>query len=182
MEQKVTFPIFEEKKKKLIAAVKQIYNEALSAAKKNETSGADIWGFFNTELNSLLKNEENFKNKLIILTDGYMDLDADIAKTRPKDTYMSYSQITPLRNKSNWETIYANNKYGLKPISVNLAPFEVLVMEVNPHEPSVYTNEFDIIKKYWIEWFSKMKINNNIIPTSDNSTVTRKQAADFINK
>lgn len=160
-------PIFDDKKEVFTKAVTKLYSEAV----KSKTTGADIWSYFRDNLPSVLEVENDrvsYRNKLIILTDGYMDLDKELAGHRPVGTYMNYNHIGSLRNKSNWEEVYENSNISLMPHDIDYPNLEVLVIEVVPKDPSVNVNEFPIIKKYWFDWLDNMGIENLIYATNDN--------------
>lgn len=129
-------------------------------------TGADIWTFFKDMPVSLLKNSfteksndgnicYNFKNKMIILTDGYLVFDKVIQSSREKN--QSCMQVEKLRNDANWESNFS--KYKMKPIAEkDFNNLEVLLLEINPVNPQINTNEVSIIEMYWKQWFTEMNI------------------------
>lgn len=145
-------------------------------------TGADIWTFFRDMPASLIRKSYSeklsddlvyyhFKNKMIILTDGYMAFDRAVQERRiPDRTCM---QVAKLRSDPNWERDFS--KYKMKPVSgKDFGNLSVLLLEINPFKPQIYTNEISIIQKYWQTWFSEMHVrlsslqqNNEAIPLVD---------------
>lgn len=150
-ERRMNKPAFNKKKQAFFAAVDSIYAQATNSG----TSGADIWGFFCNDLTNNL--EKGAKNKIIILTDGYLQFDPNIQKVRPKGTYMA--NLASLRNKQDWETIFDSNNLKLNPCPDKFDyDIEVLMLEINPKQKHLYTNEIQIIEKFWTTWFEDMGI------------------------
>lgn len=142
-------------------------------------TGADIWTFFREMPSSLIRKSYSeklsdgivyykFKNKMIILTDGYMEFDKPVQKRREGNR--TCMQVAKLRSDPKWKTDFP--KYKMKPITgKDFGNLDVLMLEVNPFKSEIYTNEISIIEKYWQTWFSEMNIklsslqqNNETIP------------------
>lgn len=144
-------PVFNTRKKAFLEAKDSIYADAI----KDKTTGADIWGYFCNDLNNTLV--KGAKNKIIILTDGYLQFNRNIQQVRPRGTYMS--DLSLLRNKSKWESIFDSKKMKLTPCSNSFSEdIEVLILEIAPKNKHLFTNEFQIIEKYWKTWFQDMGI------------------------
>lgn len=169
-------PNFDTKKKSFLVAATQMYSQAT----KGPTTGADIWNFFDDRLSSCLKNEKKFKNKIIILTDGYLEFDSKIANSRPKDTYFN-PNYKLLRNKDNWQALFKTMKLGLRPCK-KFDNTEVLMLEISPTKPVLYTNEYQILEKIWSSWFSDMNIPSQMVQTDGNTQNLKPVIQNFISK
>lgn len=172
-------PKFDERKKEFLSSINGLYAQAT----KSKTSGADIWGWFRDDVSAAIKksNQDNivYRNKLIILTDGYMDIDAALAIRRPEGTYMDYRDIQQLRNKSNWRDIFEKKNMRLTPHpGVDYGNLEVLVLEVDPKDPTINTNELEIIKTYWGTWLEQIK--PELHPQQDNPQATKDIIENFL--
>jgi hypothetical protein len=176
MEMKASNPIdaveFQRKKATFEYSVDTLYKEAI----KSPTSGADIWGFFCSEWSRY--HREGYKNKIIILTDGYLEFDNAIASKRPKGTQMTGLNL--LRNKNNWEDIFNKNKLKLTPCSSSLKDLEVLIVEIAPKNKATVTNEYQIIEKFWKTWFNDMNVQSTIYQTDDGMTSTLNKIEAFM--
>jgi hypothetical protein len=134
----------------------KIYNQALNDA---HYVGSDTWGFFKNKVQDYCI-EDNYRNILVIITDGYI---------YHKDNRLSennlYSYITPQTirakglNDSNWRQIIESKKIGFIPINQDLSNLEVLVLGVNPSKVNKY--DYDVLKKYWSDWLLKMGVAND---------------------
>jgi hypothetical protein len=165
-------PVFDEKKRAFDSAVVELYQKAI----KSPTDGADVWGFFCTGWNNVYQADK--KNKVIILTDGYLQFSRDITSKRPTGTYMT--SFDKMRNQSDWEKTF--NRLKLTPCPASLSNTEVLVLEVSPKNKSINTNEFQIISKFWKTWFDDMKTYSEVYETSDVSGFTNDKITNFIKK
>lgn len=158
-------PNFDVKKSKFIDAVDRLYNRAI----EGKTTGADIWNFFNSQLKYYLKNPDDryfYKNKVIILTDGYLEFDKSISSRREKGTYFD-PRYRLLRNKRDWEELFDTYNIKLRPCGT-FDNVEVLMLEIVPYNQVQYNNEFQIIEKIWVSWFKDMKINATLHLSEDN--------------
>lgn len=156
---------------------------------KTKFNGSDIWTFFKDMPSELLKKSSlehsgsesvfiNYKNKMIILTDGYLQFDKNTQAIR--EGQRSSMQVAKLRNDSNWEHNFKN--YKMKAIkNLNFKDLEVLIVEVNPINPDKNTNEAEIIEKYWTEWFSEMDIKMiSMLQTKENIPILNSTLSSFI--
>lgn len=155
--QNINKPIFDQKRADMESAVSELYQKAIGSP----TDGADIWGFFCNDWHNYYKPD--MKNKVIILTDGYLQFDKAITSKRPKGTYMT--GLDKLRNKSDWEELLPNLK--LSKCTNPIENTEVLILEVVPQNKAINTNEFQIIQKFWKTWFSDMNVSVEVFESDD---------------
>lgn len=140
-----------------------------SAIKDKNYVGSDIWRFFKDNVENYCV-ENDHRNILVILTDGYMyHKNSEIIKAN-QTTFLTPQLVRQFHlNKSDWKQKIEKEKYGFIPAVNDLSNLEVLVIGINPDEKNPF--EGDIIKAYWEEWLkemniSKFKLLNNDLPSN----------------
>ncbi|MEZ0006876.1 hypothetical protein ABH942_002254 [Flavobacterium sp. 28YEA47A] len=136
---------------------KQAVNTMYASAKGKEL-GADYYRYFRQYLESNLKKPNFFtkyKNKVIILTDGYIEPQDEKAYTK----LYGYEKILyPVAKKGDLkDMINKINKYDLNIPSVNidLSDTEILVCEVTERKPGEGKDSL-ILEAYWKDWLNRM--------------------------
>ena len=139
------YPDFIRQKKALVAAIDELYDLA-----ENQYTGSDIWDWFKYRAERYFSEEHD--NRIICLSDGYLNFDEDIEKTRLPRTYMC---IPELRDADNYKQRIREDK-GLLPIGKDFSRFDVkfYMLEIRPRHP----NDYEILKCYWQTWFNAMGI------------------------
>lgn len=149
-----------------------------SAIKDDKYIGSDIWNFFDSRVQDQCI-DKNFRNILIILTDGYMFYEG----TQVKDGNLS-SYLTPQLikqnglNKNNWQKKFDQENFGFIKVDADLSNLEVLVLGINPSKNNPF--EEKVIKAYWTKWLSQMKIKHFEIKNADLPSNMDKIIKDFI--
>ncbi|WP_426293302.1 hypothetical protein ACN9ML_29295 [Dyadobacter endophyticus] len=173
--------VFDQQKKSFQESLKRIYSEAKVQPQKRP----DTWTFFRDRISSYLKSsdeKEGFSNKMIVLTDGYLSVEGENAKLRRHNTYMAMPDIERMRNMKDWEHIFVQNNYKLEPHDKkDYKNLEVLMLEVNPIDPDIYSNEYKILEKYWKTWFSDMGVDFEMKPV-DNPDVISSLITEFLER
>ncbi|MCW2119615.1 hypothetical protein [Flavobacterium sp. 7A] len=148
------------------------------AIKDNNYIGSDIWRFFANNVNDY-SIQKNHRNILIILTDGYM-YHENTKMTEGNLTTQLLPGIIKSKglNTSNWEKIFNDNKLGFIPANEDLSDLEILVLGLNPSSQNPY--EGKVIKKYWSNWFTKMKVKRFEIKETGLPSNIDKVINDFI--
>ncbi len=155
----------------------EIYDLAI---KDNAYIGSDTWRFFKTKVKDYCI-EENYRNILIILTDGYIFHKNSKIKESNLTSYLTPQDIRRFNlNKSNWKERIENKNFGFIPATDNLENLEVLVLGINPDKKNPY--EQDVIIKYWSEWLNKMKVKKHTIKNAGLPSNMDKIIKDFILK
>jgi hypothetical protein len=157
----------------------QIYN---STIKSSKWLGSDIWRFFKDDVKDFsIDRDTNYRNILVILTDGYIYHANSMDKVNNRYAYISPLLLTQsnLHNNQNWENYIDENDFGLIAKRSDLQNLEVLVLEVSP-SPS-FVNDADIIKKVISKWFDEMKVKRFAIYKSELPEYTKQRIRDFIN-
>lgn len=136
-----------------------------SAIKDNKYVGSDTWRFIKTKAKDYCI-EENHRNILVILTDGYIFHKDNKIRETNLTTYLRPQDIREFKlNTSKWRDRIDDKGFGFIPATDNLQDLEVLVLGINPDKKNPY--EEDVIKKYWKDWFNKMNIKKNEIKLAD---------------
>lgn len=154
----------------LAPVMTELYSKARLGSRTTDYPGTGLWQFFNENLEFITEN--GYENKLVILTDGYFDLEDYSKQIKNGNRYPTTSFLANLRGKSDWRNTMENADMGLLPITKQFPGIEVLVTEVNPKYDFQY--ESDMLVYVWKKWCSEMKINATevFIKTSLPQTIT----------
>ncbi len=156
----------------------KIYDSALTS---NKWLGSDIWRFFKNDVKDYsVDNNSEYRNILIILTDGYIYHQDSKDKNGNRFAYILpelFDQFK-LRNNPNWKEEIAKQNFGLISTRSDLENLEVLVLEVTPSPNN--KNDEDIIKTVLSKWFEEMKVKRFAIFNSDLPEYTRQRINDFM--
>ena len=171
----VTLSVLDEIKNNYATSPKAIYDLAIA---DNKYVGSDTWRFFKSKVNDYCI-EENYRNILVVLTDGYIYHKNTKIKEDNLTTYLTPSFIRDVKlNSKNWEAKINDQQFGFIPAAHDLSNLEILVLGINPDNKNPY--EEDIIKKYWSDWFDAMKVGRYQIKTSALPSNMDKIIKDFI--
>lgn len=149
-----------------------------SAIKDNNFIGSDIWNFFDSKIQDQCIDTD-YRNILVILTDGYMFYEG----TQIKDGNLS-NYLTPQLIKQNglntndWQKKFKDKNFGFIKVDTDLSNLEVLVLGINPGKNNPY--EEKVIKAYWSKWLTEMKIKHFEIKNADLPSNMDKIIKDFI--
>ena len=146
---------FTQQKEVLLEGMSQLYEVVV----QHPQTGSDIWGWFKYEAGYHF--DENQRNLIICLSDGYLNFDKNIEARRREGTFM---KIGELRDDPNCIQKIRNSE-GLKPIGKDFSPYNVrfLMLEIAPQSDSAgipYQQDFDIIEAYWDTWLNSMGIKD----------------------
>jgi hypothetical protein len=161
--------------------------------------GADYYYYFEQKLPKLMKKStltDNYRNVLLILTDGY--LEAESAKMTGTWAYTGTFKERNIVSKQLSGGKIRSEVLGLmKPIpdcTADFSDLEVLVIEVNPrtkrseqepNDPGT-VHDLEILKYHWTKWFRLIGIKNSesdfFIQRNDATVITVKQIEEFLNK
>ena len=141
--------------KRLNNVLQELYSKAYLGSATSYYPGTGIWQFFNENLEFL--SGKDYDNRLVVLTDGYFDLE-DYSRQLPEGKrYPTTSFLSSVRNKSDWKKIIESNDLGLIPIKKEFSDIKVFVTEINPKYDFQY--ESDMLVYIWEKWCREMKIN-----------------------
>lgn len=150
------------------------------AIKDGNYIGSDIWRFFKTNINDYCV-EKDYRNILVILTDGYIYYKDTQMRDGNLTTYLTPELIKGNKlNSSQWGQKIINQKLGFVKANNNLSNLEILVLGINPSPKNPY--EEDVIKTYWTNWFQTMSVKRFEIRNADLPSNMDKIIKDFISK
>ncbi|MEX0608860.1 MAG: hypothetical protein WD016_10930 [Balneolaceae bacterium] len=158
--------------------LKSIYESTL---KTKNWIGSDVWRFFKNDIKDLvISDNEDYRNILVVVTDGYL-YHSDSARREGNKT--SYVTNTYLKNigiyeKADWREYLNDNEFGLLPIEDSYEDLEVLFLEINPIQS--YLVDEDITRWFIGNWLEEMGITNFRIYNTDVTTNTAKRIARFM--
>lgn len=150
-----SLPLFDKINKEYTTSALSIYRQALE---DDEYVGSDTWGFFKNKVKDYCV-EENYRNILVILTDGYVYYRDNLLNEGNFSTYITPNTIRDKGlNQSNWEEIIQTEKHGFTPLDLDLSNLEVLVLGINPSKNVNNKYDYDVLNKYWSDWLYGMGV------------------------
>jgi hypothetical protein len=157
----------------------QIY----SLAMKQSTwpwPGSDIWRFFKDDVKDYcVERDTNYRNILIILTDGYIFHEDSKIQNGNRYTYLLTENIRPYRAPANWKQQIDGNNFGLITERNDLKDLEVLVLEISA---GTIKKDEDILKYVIQKWLGEMKVPHSAIYSSDLPSNTKTRIENFLNE
>ena len=150
---------------------------------KEKTSGANYWMFVDRKLGNYFKTHtltDKYENKLIIITDGYLEL-------TDGTVYTENLAGIGMKIKYGMSLESAMQMYG-KPIpktSYNqLNKWDILMLEINERK-SGQGSDYAILKKYWSDWFAAMgniefQNSNNFVPRDNITNMAENKIVEFL--
>lgn len=166
-----------KEKKTLYAKMRNQLNSNLDsvykyATNKNDFMGSDIYRFFKDELEyKCITKETNYRNILIVLTDGYMYWKHSRDSVGNRFSYLTANSkyVRKLRSTTDLAATIRKEDYGFINIQRNYSNLEILVLEINPIDE--YPQDFDLIQLLWSKWFIEMGVKKfDIIKSTDIGT------------
>ena len=150
------------------------------AIKDNNYVGSDIWSFFDNKVkDQCLENES--RNILVIITDGYIFYDSTLITEANRTTYITPELIRKNGlNTKDWNKKLKDQDFGFIKGGEDLSNLEILVLGINPNKNNPY--EEKVIKAYWTKWFTEMKVQHFEIKNADLPSNIDKIIKDFILK
>ena len=156
--------VYDELSEIFSCALNEIYTQTIENSK---FPGSDIWRFFQNKVNDYcISKDTNYRNILIILTDGYIYDEMTTQKIGTRVQNLTVSTIGKYRNSPDPVSAIQSDDFGLLvPQNVNVTGLEVLVLEVAPENNSQKDEQ---ILTFCIEkWLKEMGIEHQAVYTSD---------------
>ena len=147
-------------KERFTSNLQKIYEGAI---KDQQFVGSDIWGFFSNKTVDNLCIRPGYRNILVILTDGYLYHAAN--KTSEGNAYSYITQQT-----------VQNPNSSLLVKRDGLEDLEVLMLEVNPLQPSQREKMISVLE----EWFRSMGVKHFVVSDTDMPVNTEAYIDNFI--
>ncbi|HUR11181.1 MAG TPA: hypothetical protein VM012_07415 [Flavitalea sp.] len=168
----------EETEKTFNATLPEIYRQAVISNNTTDYSGADIWKYFNEDLEDDM--EENGMNTLFIITDGYMDFEKTEDRPVRNNRFSSCVQIiNALKSSSDWDKKFDEGDYGLLPVGKKFPNLRVVLVGINPKEE--WNGEYNLLTRIWTKWFHEMGIQSYRLIKEDNINEVRESIEKFMN-
>lgn len=164
-------------------SAQKIYDITISNNKNNkEWDGSDIWRFFKKDVDQCIAGELNYRNILVILTDGYIYHKDSKQVQGNRSAYILPKTLKPFRKNSNWPQLFNSKDYGLITTRSDLQNLEILVLEVEAESGN--KDDEDYIGAYLSKWFTEMGVakNNFKIYSSDLPVNSKKRIEEFLKK
>jgi hypothetical protein len=177
MDNKQKKVVYDNIEKDFEQGLREIYDLTL---KTKKWVGSDIWRFFKRDAQELcIENDTNYRNILIIVTDGYLYHTQSLYRQNNRTAFITgiYLQKEGFRNNPNWQAKFDSKDYGLIFSGQTFENLEVMVLEVN--SSSQHKNDEDIIRAFLDKWFEEMKIKNAVIYNTDLPANTKRRIENF---
>ncbi len=154
-----------------------LYKKAMFSNKAADYTGADIWKYFNEDLeDDLVKDGQN---TLFILTDGYMDFESVQDRPKQKNRFTSCRQIIDdLRGYPDWSAKFDAEDYGLMTVGKKFSNLRVVVLEMNPSQN--WNGEYGLLTKIWSKWFKEMGIEQFHFIKNENINEVKESIENFM--
>ncbi|MEP3211155.1 MAG: hypothetical protein ABJN95_18350 [Maribacter sp.] len=161
--------------KKYDSISKLIYEAAI---KDDNYVGSDTWRFFKNKINDYCI-ENDYRNILVVLTDGYIYHKDTKIREGNKTTYLTPQEIRDFGfNKPGWKDQFDQQDFGFVTKNNDLNNLEVLVLGINPDVKNPY--EEDVIRMYWTKWLEDMNVKSFEIKQADLPSNMKKVIQNFI--
>lgn len=153
---------------------------AMYALAKQKPLGADYRFYLRRYLENNLKKStlfDNYKNKVIIITDGYLE-----AEKKPADTkiYGFQKELYSAVTIGNVSDVITKNNLNIPKVNIDLSNTEFFVCEVNERKAGK-TFDFEILKAYWEDWFKRMNAKKiEFYPREKANDISTKRVNQFI--
>lgn len=154
--------------------ISEIYSQAIQT---NNWHGSDIWRFFKDDLEDYcIEQDTNYRNILIILTDGYIYHKNTHFGNGNRYSYLLQDNVNKFNNPTRWMELIDNADFGLIKAHDNLSNIEILVLEISDNNNK--TNE-DVLKYVIEKWFKEMKVSRSKIYSTDLPSNTKTRIESF---
>ncbi len=150
------YPKLKKQKEALLQSIEALYR-IVESRNLAQFPGSDIWYWFKYQAE--LKKGTN--NRILCLSDGYLNFDDDIQADLGKGRYM---QVGKLRSDPNWVKTIQDE--GLLKTGKDFGNYNVKFMMVEialakAESGVLYEKDFDIITTYWNTWLKSMGITDS---------------------
>lgn len=158
-------------------SLESIYQETKSSS---DWYGADIWRFFKDDVKDFcIEKDSNYRNILIIFTDGYLYHKQSYFNKGNRYTYLLGSANLNRYRNQNWKQLIEKDDFGIMTEREDMNDIEVLVLEIKAENPSNKIDE-DILKYAWRKWFQEMKVPHYEVYPSDLPANTKTRIENFL--
>ena len=173
--------IFDNVSSKFKENLEKIYSKTIETKKY---LGSDTWRFFkNDVLDYCIEEDENYRNILVLITDGYIyHIDSKSLKDQ-RSQFLTPAFIYSQKNNLIGDFNVVKERiekydYGYMTTRSDLNNLDILVLEINPTPNR--KNDEDVIKEYFRKWFTEMNVNSFELYNSDLPEYTKKRIERFV--
>lgn len=150
------YPKLKKQKEALLQSIEELYR-IVGSRSLAQFPGSDIWYWFKYQAD--LKKDTD--NRILCLSDGYLNFDKDIEADLGKGRYM---QVGKLRSDPNWVKTIQDE--GLSKTGKDFGNYNVKFMMVEialakAESGVLYEKDLDILTAYWIPWLQSMGITDS---------------------
>lgn len=166
-----------EKDSQFEKSIKEMYKLS-----KEKPLGADYRFYLRRYLVNHIKNStlfDNYINKVVIITDGYLE-----AEGKPADTkiYGYEKLLHQAVTSGNTLDIITSRGLNIPKVNIDLSNTEILICEVNERKTGKGF-DFEILKTYWEDWFNRMNAKDIVfLPREQANNTTANRINNFIVK
>lgn len=158
------------------SSLEEIYSETIKH--KKYTTGSDIWRFFkNDVVNYCIDKDTNYRNILVIITDGYIYDAATMEKNGNRVTNLTVGRFGKYRNCPDPIAAIKKDDFGLMVPRSDLQNLEVLILEVSPENNSL--KDEDILTYCLDHWMDEMGVSRHAVYKTDLPSNTAKRIDNF---
>lgn len=164
-----------EKDKQFQSSIREMYKLA-----KEKPLGADYRFYLRRYLINHLKKStlfDNYINKVVIITDGYLEAEGKPADTKIKGFEQSLHRAVSMGNILE---VITSKGLNIPKVDIDLSNSEILVCEVNERKNGKGF-DYEILKTYWEDWFKRMKTKKIVfIQREQANELTAKRIMEFL--
>ncbi len=142
-------------KKELWRTLAALYAEAGKGTKPSDYFGVDIWQFFNQSVNDYLS--PTAANKVLLLTDGFLDFESDKHTVKVKNRYTS-SRFLPSLTGSDWKQVAQAKDLGFYPVQNKITACSLIVAGLSAKYGG--QSELDKLKFFWSKWLGECEVKS----------------------
>jgi hypothetical protein len=144
--------------------------------------GCDIWRFFKDDVKDFcIDKDPNYRNILIIFTDGYVYHKNSVFYNGNRYSYILEKNVAKYRSSKNLPEQLEKDNFGLIAERNDLNNLEILVLEVSAENSSFKIDE-DIIANVLKKWFKEMNVAHFEVYRSDLPSNTQPRIENFLNQ
>lgn len=168
--------IYENMEGNIMTALSEIYSETNRIGKYTE--GSDIWRFFKNDVDLCISNDTNYRNILVIITDGYIYGKETTQKHGNRVQNLTNSTIGKYRASADPISVMEKDDFGMMTCRNDLQNLEVIVLEVAPENNN--QKDEDILKYCIEKWLKEMGVGHYAVYKSDLPAKTKARLRSFL--
>src|ERR1700730_13242210 len=169
--------LVEETEKTFNTILPDVYRQALVSKHTSGYAGADIWKYFDEDLEDDL--DKDAENTLFIITDGYMDFEKTEERPALNNRFTSCAKIiNSLKKYPDLNQRFEKRNYGLMPVAKKFPGLKVILLQINPAQE--WPEEYPLLTSIWGKWFREMSIDTFNFIKNDNISEVKESMEKFM--